>query len=64
VVEDATTKGELRKDTDSEQLAFELAGIALSYQLSLKLLQDERARKLAERSFDRLERSVLLKARH
>jgi AcrR family transcriptional regulator len=64
VVEDATKNGEFRKDTDSEQLAFELAGIALSYQLSLKLLQDQRARKLAERSFDRLERSVLLKARN
>lgn len=64
VVDDAIKNGEFRKDTDSRQLAFELAGIALSYQLSLKLLQDEKARKLAERSFDRLERSVLLKARH
>jgi AcrR family transcriptional regulator len=64
VVDDAIKNGEFRKDTDSGQLAFELAGSALSYQLSLKLLKDEQARKLAERSFDRLERSVLLKARH
>jgi AcrR family transcriptional regulator len=46
--------GDLRRDLDCEQLAFDLYGLVLSYNHYKRLLRDPRARDRAERAFERL----------
>ena len=54
VVRTAIAEGELRKDVDPEQLAFELYGIGLIYHMSVRLLGDPRAQTRARKAFDSL----------
>lgn len=51
---DAVRAGEMTTARDGAQVAFELVGVALSYQVSLKLLDEPSARQRALRAFDRL----------
>jgi AcrR family transcriptional regulator len=54
VVRRAQEVGELRKDLDPEQVAFELNGIALTWHLHSRLLGDARALERARAAFERL----------
>ena len=53
-IETAIENGELPKDTDAEQLAFELNGVALVLNNDLKLQRDRKAVARARRSMKRL----------
>ncbi|MBV9880739.1 MAG: TetR/AcrR family transcriptional regulator [Gemmatirosa sp.] len=50
----AVGEGHFRADLDVDQFAFELVGIAMTYQQSYKLLADERATAFAHAAFDGL----------
>ncbi|MGD2131937.1 MAG: TetR/AcrR family transcriptional regulator [Maricaulaceae bacterium] len=51
---DAVRGGQLPSDLDADQVAFELAGAAMSYQVSNDLLDDRTARRRAMRAFERI----------
>ncbi|SDR52860.1 transcriptional regulator, TetR family [Rhizobiales bacterium GAS113] len=53
-VADAIKAKTFRADADPNQIVFEMVGIALSFQHSLKLFGDKRARLLGDRAFARL----------
>ncbi|SEE27880.1 transcriptional regulator, TetR family [Rhizobiales bacterium GAS191] len=53
-VADTVKAKTFRADADPNQIVFEMVGIALSFQHSLKLFGDKRARLLAEQAFARL----------
>lgn len=50
----AIETGELRKDTDAAQLAFEIFGVALALHQDTRLFNAAQARRQAERAIDRL----------
>ena len=50
----AIEEGHLRKDTDAEQIAFELLGIVLASHNHRRLLGDKEARKRALKAFEEL----------
>jgi AcrR family transcriptional regulator len=57
-VKGAIEQGELARDTDPDQFAFELYGIMLSTHHALRLLNDPRAVQRARRAFERLIRAA------
>ncbi len=54
VVRGAQTEGQLRRELDADQVAFELHGIMLSYHHAVRLLRDRHAADRARRALDRL----------
>jgi AcrR family transcriptional regulator len=58
IVRGAVDQGELRKDVDPEQFAFELYGIQASCHHASRLLGDEKAADRARGAFDRLVESA------
>ena len=50
----AVEQGQLRRDLDVEQLAFELHAIGLGFNFAFRLLDDAGARRRAERAFEQL----------
>jgi AcrR family transcriptional regulator len=54
VVRGAQELGEVRRDVDPDQLAFELYGIMLSCNHAMRLLRDRQAVERARRAFERL----------
>ncbi|TLY53042.1 MAG: TetR/AcrR family transcriptional regulator [Gammaproteobacteria bacterium] len=50
----AIEAGELRADTDAQQLAFEISGVAFALHHYTRLFDARQARKYAERAFERL----------
>ena len=58
VVSDAIDEGELRKDTDPRQFAFEMSGIGMSFKSSFRLMGRDDARDMARRAFARLVNDV------
>jgi AcrR family transcriptional regulator len=54
VVKRAQEMGELRRDLDPDQLAFEIQGIGLAGHETLRLLRDTRAAERARAAFERL----------
>ena len=50
----AQAEGDIRRDADPEQLAFEIHGIMLSFHHATRLLRDRAAVERARRAFDRL----------
>ena len=58
VIGDAMEEGELRRDTDPRQFAFEMAGIGMSFQSSFKLMGRSDAEAMARRAFARLVNDV------
>lgn len=50
----AIEEGHLRRDTDVEQLAFEIYGIVFAYNHARRLLRDRHAEARARKAFDRL----------
>lgn len=53
----AIEAGELRKDTDASQIAFEIFGVALALHQDTRLFEARRARAQAEKAIDRLFKS-------
>ncbi|MEN7527327.1 MULTISPECIES: TetR/AcrR family transcriptional regulator [unclassified Cupriavidus] len=58
VVLDAVDEGDLRQDTDPRQFAFEMAGIGMSFQSSLRLMGRGDAAGMARKAFGRLVNDV------
>lgn len=58
VVVDAVDEGELRRDTDPRQFAFEMSGIGMSFQSSFRLMGRSDAEAMAQRAFARLVNDV------
>jgi AcrR family transcriptional regulator len=58
IVKAGVGEGVFRADTDARQVAFELIGAGLSYQHALKLLNDPKAKSLAQAAFQRLLNSI------
>lgn len=54
IVRTGADGGVFRADVDAEQVVFEIIGIALSYQQTLKLLDDSHAKRRAIAAFERL----------
>lgn len=54
VVGDAIDEGQLRRDMDPRQFAFEMTGIGMSFQSALKLMGRDDASVMARRAFARL----------
>ena len=54
LIADAVAAGQLRKGTDATQLAFEVVGLSLAFQVAIKLLGDRNARRKASRGLQRL----------
>ncbi len=50
----AVESGELRRDLDCEQFAFEMLGIVMVYQHARRLLRDPKSEARAQRAFDHL----------
>lgn len=50
----AVEEGELRRDLDCEQFAFELQGLVMAYQHSRRLLRDPKAEQHVKAAFERL----------
>ena len=53
-VDDCVARGDLRPETDSAQLAFEIAGIYLMHHFASRLLRNAQATARARAAFDRL----------
>jgi AcrR family transcriptional regulator len=62
-VQDAIDAGDLPENTDSKQLAFELAGIYLAHHSTKRLLHDRSADRRALAAFDRLMSAPVPRAR-
>ena len=50
----AASEGELRRDLDADQFAFEMLGIAMAYHHGRRLLRDPKAESRAKNAFERL----------
>jgi hypothetical protein len=50
----AVEAGELQRDLDCEQFAFELQGLVMAYHHSRRLLRDPKAEQHAKAAFERL----------
>ncbi len=53
-IRDAKQRNEIPQDVDQELVVFRLIGIALAFNTTCRLLNDENAEKLAQRSFETL----------